>query len=58
MKAVVGTSGVFEIGVEFHQGSALSSRLEATKEARGETPWDLLYADDWIVNGETAEVKK
>lgn len=64
MKTKVGTSDEFEIGVEVNLGSALSLPLfipvmeVATKEARGEAQWELLYADDLVVNSETAEVRE
>lgn len=61
VKALAGESDEFEIGVGVHQGSALSPLLfitvmqEATKEARGEGPWELLYADDLVLTAETLE---
>ena len=44
-----------------HQGSALSSLLfitvmeEATKLARGDGLWELLYADDLVLTEESKE---
>jgi len=54
-------SGSFEVKVGMHQGSALSPLLfvivmEAiSREFRVALPWDLLYADDFIVIAETEE---
>ena len=51
----------FGIGVGVHQGSELSPLLfvvvmqEATREARGEGFWDLLYADDLAITAESEE---
>ena len=55
------TSPEFPIGVGVHQGSALSPLLfilvleVATKECRTGDPWELLYADDLVLTGETRE---
>jgi len=55
------TSPEFPIGVGVHQGSALSPLLfilvleVATKECRTGDPWELLYADDLVLTGETKE---
>ena len=44
-----------------HQGPALTPLLfvvvmqEATREARGEGLWDLLYADDLVITAESEE---
>ena len=57
VKTVAGTSEVFDIRV----GPALSSLLfitvmeEATKLARGDGPWELLYVDNLVL---TAELKE
>ena len=50
----MGTSEAFDIIMEEHQGLALSPVLfitvmeEATKLARGDGPWELLYVDDLL----------
>ena len=64
VKTVAGKSEKFKIGVGVHQGSALSPLLfiavmeEATKECRGEGLFELLYADDLVLTGETREEAK
>ena len=64
VKTVAGKSEKFKIGVGVHQGSALSPLLfiavmeEATKECRGEGLFELLYADDLALTGETREEAK
>ena len=61
VKTLAGTSDEFGIGVGVNQGSALSPLLfvgvmqEATREARGEGLWDLLYADDLVITAESEE---
>ena len=61
VKTVAGTSEAFDIRVGVHQGSALSPLLfitvmeEATKLARGDGPWELLYADDLVLTAESKE---
>ena len=61
VKTVGGASEAFDIRVGVHQGSALSSLLfitvmeEATKLARGDGPWELLYADDQVLTAESKE---
>ena len=61
VKTVVGTSGAFDIRVGVHQGLALSPLLfimvmeEVTKLARGDGPWELLYADDLVLTAESKE---
>ena len=48
-------TGVSEIAVGLHQGSALSPFLFAiiidclTQEVQREAPWDMLFADDVVV---------
>lgn len=64
IKTMVGTSDEFEIGVGVHQGSVLTPILfitvmeAATLEVREEALWESLYADDFLGNAETAEVKE
>ena len=61
VRTMVGTSEAFDIRVGVHQGSSLSPLLfitvmeEAAKTARGEGPWELLYADDLVLTAETKE---
>ena len=61
VKTIVGTSEDFDIRVGVHQGSVLSPLLfitvmeEATKIARGDGPWELLYADDLVLTAESKE---
>ena len=61
VKTIVGTSEAFDIRVGVHQGSALSPLLfitvmeEATRVARGDGPWELLYADDLVLTVESKE---
>ena len=51
----------FPVNVSVHQGSALSPHLfilvmeEVTKECRTGDPWELLYADDLALTGETKD---
>ena len=58
VKALAGTSEEFEIGVGVHQGCALSPLLfvvvmqEVMKDVRGESLWELLYADNLVIIGE------
>ena len=59
--AADGTSAPFNITVGVHQGSTLSPLLfnlvleEATKECSDGVPWDMLYADDLVLTGESKE---
>ena len=59
--AAGGMSDAFSVSVGVHQGSALSPLLfnlvmqEATKECHRGVPWDMLYADDLIITGESKE---
>ena len=61
VRTLAGTSEEFEIGVGVHQGSALSLLLfvvvmqEATRTAREEDLWDLLYADDLVITADSEE---
>ena len=51
----------FDIRVGVHQGSASSPLLlitvmkQSTKLARGDGPWELLYADDLVLTAESKE---
>ena len=59
--AAGGLSDPFNVTVGVHQGSTLSPLLfnivmeEATKECQRGVPWDMLYADDLIITGESKE---
>ena len=61
VRTEAGNSDQFDISVGVHQGSTLSPLLfitvleEATRECRGEGPWELLYADDLVLTAETKE---
>ena len=61
VKTAAGTSETFHIRVGVHQGSTLSPLLfitvmeEATRLARGDGPWELLYADDLVLTAESKE---
>ena len=61
MRSAVGESDTFEVTVGLHQGSALSPFLFTiiidclTKNLQREAPWDMLFADDVVVCGETAK---
>ena len=61
VRTVYGNSKCFEVKVGVHQGSALNPLLfviivEAIfREFRVAVPWELLYADDLAVIGETEE---
>ena len=62
VKTVAGTSEAFDIRVGVHQGSALSPLVlfitvmeEATKLARGDGQWELLYADDLVLTAQSKE---
>ena len=64
VRTLVGTSDECGVGMGVHQGSALSPLLfvvvmqEATREARGEGLWDLLYAHDLVIAAESEEAIK
>ena len=55
MKYKRGTSEHFEVGIDVHQGSALSPFLfillvdTISQDVRNELPWELLYAADFAV---------
>ena len=55
VKSKRGTSEHFEVGIDLHQGSALSPFLFITlvdtisQDVRNELPWELLYADDLAI---------
>ena len=59
VRTLAGTSEEFGIGVGIYQGSILSPLLlvvvmqEATRAARDERLWDLLYADDLVITTES-----
>jgi len=61
VRTVYGNNNGFEVKVGMHQGSALSPLLfvmvmEAlSREFRVALPWELLYADDFVVIAETEE---
>jgi len=61
VRTVYGNSNGFEVNVGTHQGSALSPLLfvivmEAiSREFRVALPWELLFADDFVVIAETEE---
>lgn len=61
VKTLAGTSRDFGLRVGVHQGSALSLLLfitvmeEATKLARGDGLWELLYANDLELTAESRE---
>ena len=58
MKCTAGEMEDFKVTVGLHQGSALSPLLFAimkdclTKEIQGEAPWDMLFANDVVINAE------
>ncbi|XP_047502966.1 uncharacterized protein LOC125048346 [Penaeus chinensis] len=61
VKCMVGTTESFQVKVGLHQGSALSPFLFAividclTEAVQKIAPWDLMFADDVALNGETNE---
>ena len=61
VKTLVGTSEAFDIRMGVHHGSAVSPLLffiileEATKLARRDGSWELLYADDLVLTAESKE---
>ena len=61
VRSAVGMSEWFEVKVGLHQGSALSPFLIAvlmdrlTDEVRRESPWNMMFADDIVICGETRE---
>ena len=61
VKPLAETSEQFKIGVGVHQSSALSPLLfvvvmqEVKKDVRGESLWELFYADDLVIIAESEE---
>ncbi|XP_047492005.1 uncharacterized protein LOC125041211 [Penaeus chinensis] len=61
VKCMVGTRESFQVKVGLHQGSALSPFLFAIvidcliEAVQKIAPWDLMFADDVALNGETSE---
>lgn len=59
VETIAGTSEAFNIKIGVHQGSALSPlhfivvMEKATKLAKGDGPWQLLYADDLVLTAES-----
>ena len=56
VKSAAGLTGEFKVGVELHQGSALSPFLFAiimdnlTENIGKDAPWDMLFADDIMLS--------
>ena len=61
VRCAVGMTEWFEVKVGLHQGSALSPFLFAmlmdrlTDEVRQVSPWNMMFADDIVICGETKE---
>ena len=61
MKCTVGLTDDFQVTVGLHQGSSLSPLLFAivmdclTREIQRDVPWDMLFADDVVLCGESRE---
>jgi hypothetical protein len=61
VRSGAGVTDSFEVKVGLHQGSALSPFLfnivfeELTKGVRQGIPWNMMYADDVVLCGETKE---
>ena len=59
VRSVVGQTEEFRVDVDLHQGSALSPFLFAmimdrmSDEIRKDSPWNLLFADDLVICGES-----
>ena len=57
MRSSAGLTEEFEVGARLHQGSALSPFLfdidmdKLTEEKWTESPWDMMFADDIVVQG-------
>ena len=56
VRSAAGLTEEFKVGVELHQGSALSPFLFAiimdklTENIRKDAPWDMLFADDIVLS--------
>ena len=61
VRCTAGEMEDFKVTVGLHHGSALSPLLFAimtdcfTKQIQGEAPWDMLFADDVVINAEKIE---
>ena len=56
MRSAAGLTEEFKVGVELHQGSALSLFLFAiimdklTEDIRKDAPWDMLFVDEIVLS--------